>query len=42
MTSTTLKATPRKGNGLPMLALVGFGVVIFGASIVATRRRISE
>jgi len=25
-----------------MLALVGFGVVIFGAAIVATRRRISE
>jgi ABC-2 type transport system permease protein len=27
---------------VPMLALVGFGVVIFGAAIVATRRRISE
>ncbi|MCA0307199.1 MAG: ABC transporter permease [Actinobacteria bacterium] len=27
---------------VPMLALVGFGVVIFGASIVATRRRIAE
>ena len=36
-----------KGSGfealaVPMLALVGFGVVIFGAAIVATRRRISE
>ena len=36
-----------KGSGfealaVPMLALVGFGVVIFGAAIIATRRRISE
>jgi len=36
-----------KGSGfealaVPMLALAGFGVVIFGASIVATRRRIAE
>lgn len=36
-----------KGSGfealaVPMLALVGFAVVIFGASIAVTRRRISE
>lgn len=27
---------------VPMLALVGFGVVIFGAAVVATRRRLAE
>ena len=27
---------------VPLLALAGFAVLIFGAAIVATRRRISE
>jgi ABC-2 type transport system permease protein len=37
-----VKGSDFNALGVPMLALVAFAVVIFGASIVATRRRIAE
>ena len=37
-----IKGSDFAALGVPLLALAGFAVVIFGAAIVATRRRISE
>ncbi|HEY3407366.1 MAG TPA: hypothetical protein VGK53_04255, partial [Propionicimonas sp.] len=37
-----VKGSDLAALGPQMLALVGFAIVIFGAAIVATRRRISE
>ena len=37
-----MKGSDFAALAVPMWALAAFGVVIFGAAIVATRRRISE